>query len=540
MSTSHADVDFTAELRSVGATFMSGRYDDALSQARLLYATVHSRPTQLAQVAILATKTCWNAKRASEGIEWAGRAIDAANLAADETLAAESWALKGACHALAEEAALSVQCLDRAVRTLTPTMPLEIQRTALTAVGLSYQYLSLFAPALPPLRRAFEIDREKISGEGMLRGGVNLAFALVEALEIEIEVASETRAALVQESLQLVEAMDRFMHPAPSDQLFYATRDATARLMLSAGEPANARARLKACLDRGTETRPANVLSWLIDLAYCEWLLNNATSAALHATQARELMRTFDATPRSTAELRRRARLAVVEGSAAETHDWMRRLHARVVKHEHAMLEARAAEFNVVESAKSMRLELDDLRRQREGLHAQFRALEQMSRTDALTGMLNRRALESEFVALRERGLHLALFDLDHFKQINDRFGHAVGDDVLREVGQLFAEALRGIDRAARYGGEEVAILVVGSSDRGALDAIERLRQRIERHNWTHINEGLKVTVSGGLTRVLDGESFESAISRADAALYQAKSGGRNTIVTVTSIDARR
>ncbi len=529
--------EFTAALRAAGAQFMAGRYDDALSEARILYAAVHGQPARLAQVSLLATKTCWNAKRAAEGVEWADRAIDAANLAGDETLEAEAWALKGACHALAEEAALAVQCLDRAVRKLAPSMPLEIQRTALTAVGLSYQYLSLFATALPPLRRSYEIDREKMSGEGMLRAGVNLAFALVEALEIEIDAAAEDHAALTEESLQLIEAMDRRMPPSPSDQLFYATHDATARLLLSCGQPVKARQRLQACMDRGTEKRPVNLVSWHIDLAYIDWLQANTSSAAMHATAARSLLSTFDATPRTTAELRRRARLAVVEGNAAETLDWMRRLHARVVKHEHAMLEARAAEFNVLESAQAMRLELADLRRQREGLHAQFRALEQMSRTDALTGMLNRRALESEFLFLRERGLHLVLFDLDHFKQINDRFGHAVGDVVLREVGRLMAEALRGIDRAARYGGEELSVLIVGANDAGALEAVERLRQRIENHNWNDVDPELRLTVSGGVTLVSKGESFESAVARADAALYRAKNEGRNRIVQMNLAD---
>lgn len=535
-----SDDEFSYALKAAGAKFMAGRYDETLQDSLALYAAVHGEPARLARVALLAAKTCWNAKYAEQGVHWSGLAIDAAALANNEALDAEAWALKGACHALAAQAALAVQCLDRAIRRLSPRVAMEVQRTVFTAVGLSYQYLGLFVPALGPLRRAYDIARGQTSDEGMLRCGVNLAFALVEAIEISSEDSGSERDALVKEAADLVGAMDQRMPANPSDQIFYATRDATARLLIACGDAIGARSRLQACLDRGSERRPHHLVSWLIDLAHAEKQLNLNAEASEHAAKARELLSEVSCPEPTAVEMRRLARLVVIEGNAEDTMTWMRRSHARIVRNEHAMLEARAAEFNVLESSQSMMLELVDLRRQREGLHEQFRALEQMSKTDALTGMLNRRALDTEYLALRGPGMHVALFDLDHFKLINDRHGHAVGDAVLREVSRLISETLRAADRAARYGGDEIAALLLDASDEGAFDAIERLRRRIEQHDWTRIRDGMMVTLSAGVTRVVETESLDLAIARADAALYRAKKEGRNRAVRVTSDEARR
>jgi diguanylate cyclase (GGDEF)-like protein len=156
------------------------------------------------------------------------------------------------------------------------------------------------------------------------------------------------------------------------------------------------------------------------------------------------------------------------------------------------------------------------------------RQLEQIARHDALTGMLNRHAaaglLEQERGSAS--GRYLALVDIDHFKQINDTYGHSAGDAVLRDIAQTLRANLREQDWAARWGGEEF-LLVLSTDEHGAATALERLRTAIAALHAPGGIETLRITVSIGATR-WDAGSASEAINRADAALYGAKSSGRN------------
>ena len=148
-------------------------------------------------------------------------------------------------------------------------------------------------------------------------------------------------------------------------------------------------------------------------------------------------------------------------------------------------------------------------------------------RTDALTGICNRRALDdtlTSMVAMKNRfglGFSLALFDIDHFKKINDTQGHLAGDQVLKSVAKLMEQTARETDIVTRYGGEEFVVIMPQTDLRGAAVFAERLRAQTEKL--------LTVTVSGGVTAAQgDGESPSSILERADAALYAAKQAGRN------------
>jgi two-component system cell cycle response regulator len=164
--------------------------------------------------------------------------------------------------------------------------------------------------------------------------------------------------------------------------------------------------------------------------------------------------------------------------------------------------------------------------------------LEQLAHTDPLTQILNRRALTERITAEMERALRydatlaLLMIDLDHFKRVNDTYGHLVGDDVLRDVAQLLTETIRGNDIVARYGGEEFLVLLPETDDGGAESFAERIRVAIEAHDFNSAAEGsaLKLTASIGVAvfpaaRI---ESVEDLFARADAALYRAKADGRN------------
>ena len=147
--------------------------------------------------------------------------------------------------------------------------------------------------------------------------------------------------------------------------------------------------------------------------------------------------------------------------------------------------------------------------------------------TDPLTGMLNRRALFDAMSGKRvEPGVAVIMFDLDHFKSINDRLGHAVGDLVLQRFAEIVHDNIRSADISARLGGEEFCIVLGQLSSRSAATVAERIRAAFEA------NAGpVMATASAGLAfGAIEGEAFENLLGRADNALYQAKSAGRNRV----------
>jgi two-component system cell cycle response regulator len=166
--------------------------------------------------------------------------------------------------------------------------------------------------------------------------------------------------------------------------------------------------------------------------------------------------------------------------------------------------------------------------------------LEQLAQTDPLTQLLNRRALTERINAEMERALRydstmaLLMIDLDHFKSVNDTYGHLVGDDVLRDVAQLLHDTIRTSDIVARYGGEEFLVLLPETDDEGAESFAERIRAAVEGHEFASVSltMPLRLTASVGVAvfpaaRI---ESVEDLFSRADAALYRAKADGRNCV----------
>ncbi|WP_052162802.1 diguanylate cyclase [Aquabacterium sp. NJ1] len=166
------------------------------------------------------------------------------------------------------------------------------------------------------------------------------------------------------------------------------------------------------------------------------------------------------------------------------------------------------------------------------------RRLEHLSHHDALTGLLNRRAIEylldREDQRLQRFGdpYTVLLVDIDHFKRINDRLGHAAGDAVLCAVSRTLQAQAREVDRVARYGGEEFCILLPHTLHDGALQAAERLREAVCLINIPWGDEHISVSISTGLACAGEpGESLQALLKRADEALYQAKAEGRNRVV---------
>lgn len=159
--------------------------------------------------------------------------------------------------------------------------------------------------------------------------------------------------------------------------------------------------------------------------------------------------------------------------------------------------------------------------------------LQHMATQDSLTGLLNRRIMvdlvETELKLVERHGhpMTVALVDLDHFKSINDRFGHQAGDAVLIGFANLAQTQLRQVDKVARWGGEEFLIMLPQVKASEAFTALERLRLSMGSQSFPG-HPGVNTTFSAGLAQARQGESLEHLIERADQALYEAKHGGRN------------
>ncbi len=184
------------------------------------------------------------------------------------------------------------------------------------------------------------------------------------------------------------------------------------------------------------------------------------------------------------------------------------------------------------------------LRRKRyvDQLRSSFQVSLEMAVTDQLTGLYNRRYLASHLSAMFDRAfwtgrpLSVMVLDIDHFKSVNDKHGHDVGDRVLKEFADRISLSIRGIDLACRYGGEEFLIAMPDTDLAFASVVAERLRQEIAaaKFSFNGGRDDLTVTVSIGLASTESGPEEDSAqklIKRADEALYEAKNGGRNRVI---------
>jgi diguanylate cyclase (GGDEF)-like protein len=244
--------------------------------------------------------------------------------------------------------------------------------------------------------------------------------------------------------------------------------------------------------------------------------------------------------------------LGEMQGSSAEYHSTRLRVHHALYRGAQRLgrLDQALAQLEAFERLQSQRIvaqlkaqsQLFVTRAEAEQSHREAQAereraarLQREAEHDTLTGLGNRRYLDrclpSLLASAREAGgsLAMAVLDLDHFKQVNDRFGHAVGDQVLVQIARLLEAHTRGRDVVVRLGGEEFLVLFDHASREVAREACERLRAHVARHDWGGLAPGLGVSISIGLaaTPPYDGQQL---YERADRALYRAKAEGRNRV----------
>ena len=170
-------------------------------------------------------------------------------------------------------------------------------------------------------------------------------------------------------------------------------------------------------------------------------------------------------------------------------------------------------------------------------LQDQNRLLEKLAVTDSLTGVHNRKKLDDiladQFARFRRhhRPFAVMMLDLDHFKSINDNYGHVAGDRILANVAAILKRSVRTVDFVARYGGEEFVVVLVETTLDAAMDVAERIRAAVEVPHFGITDNPISVTVSLGVTHSREGDDGqEAALARADHALYKAKHAGRNQV----------
>ena len=234
-----------------------------------------------------------------------------------------------------------------------------------------------------------------------------------------------------------------------------------------------------------------------------------------------------------------RADLEGIDAGLARTTDPMR---AR-----EAIAELRAANRRMEAKSTKLSHELEAARREIVTLRETVDEVERLALVDALTGVGNRRffdqALMTDIATCSASGadLCLALADIDRFKAVNDKFGHIVGDHLLKAFAETLTHGAKGRAKTSRYGGEEFALLFAGVPFPESRRIVEAMRREVEAKRWvvgpTEQPLGV-VTVSFGLAKLAPGESAESFVSRADARLLRAKALGRNRVVAEDGLGA--
>lgn len=474
----------------------------------------------------------------TEGLRTAERAVTLANAAGEPGVALLTLSTMGATLldlgdplGAIEQLAAALALADEAERRADVALVLAHLAEAFQAVGdlpaaERYAELAVVTADQDTAANARFIGRLVLATTHQARGDHEAAIAAARAAE---ELSRSLRLATVRPQALLVR-MGSLRALGRSAEAV-----AAADAYLADGEPgggasprAVVRERLLANLDLGADDAVIADAELILGetessspmhaLAY-EALAEVARRKGDHRAEAHHLRRALDAVRSSHQEETTRRNLAI-------------RTRAEVARAELAAAEQRRRTNQLQRAVEALERDRADLlatEAHRAGLIA---TLERLADEDPLTGLPNRRRMEramDEARATMVGEVSFALVDVDHFKQVNDRFGHPVGDRVLARLARLFARGTRPTDVVARVGGEEFAILMADGVDR-TVGAVERLRAIVADEHWDDLAGGLSVTVSVGIVPLTPGEPLEVAMGRADAPLYEAKAAGRNRV----------
>lgn len=193
---------------------------------------------------------------------------------------------------------------------------------------------------------------------------------------------------------------------------------------------------------------------------------------------------------------------------------------------------------SLIVTSQAMQSQLNEADAEMEKLRSELDQVREMAITDGLTGLLNRRAFDKKLSELIHNSVnesaYLSILDIDHFKRVNDTYGHTIGDSVIKYVASLMKKHACSHHHIARYGGEELAIIMPNTSKQEAIEISENIRIEMEKSRLKRKTDNTplgSITVSIGIAALQTGDDAESFIVRADQALYQAKESGRNRVI---------
>ena len=321
---------------------------------------------------------------------------------------------------------------------------------------------------------------------------------------------------------------------------------AVALTALEAFMPSQALAALRSLIPGETPFLQLLLLGW-IGVGLGRLTIKPAPSAAEGGAQPKARRDTADTDEKIDRVLRQVAK--VLQTHVTDSENFSDRLdgaNERLSRHE-SVGPIKEIVLALIEDNRDMRDRLDNVRNQLEESRLQIVQLqtnleraEEAGLRDVVTAIGNRRFFDASFMEevekARRLGDHicLALADIDRFKHVNDRFGHLVGDRLLRLFANILVQNVRGQDKVARFGGEEFALIFPGARLNDAVTAVERIRVVLESKQWTLEPSGErvgKVTASFGVARLRADEAATDLLRRADERLYEAKVQGRNRVV---------
>jgi diguanylate cyclase (GGDEF)-like protein len=525
MIAAHASDEIATSLTHAEAAYLQSKSLDAVSHAlagRLFLYALY-RAGQRARVADIAAEICANLKSATlelecsetlrwaglcavdvgrldEAIQWVTEAYDICDRLGDDTGRVLSYSLLGGAFDRLGDPWHGEVLLKKGLqfaRELGQAYPLMVSLNNLCAVLIGKFYM------LRDGIGAEEAQQTLITTEPLAREVVDLskslkdpfydAFTLGNLGEILVHTAK------LDEAKSFLDQSNALATKHNFSAVLSRVRCSYAELALAVGDLSKSLALVaEARSDPATTGSPSTMLR----IEYASYKAYAALGDYAQALRSLEALRLIES-QRATQQLRARSQVMLTRLEASENE-------RRGIERANAVASAHAARANELERA---------------------------AYEDELTGLANRRALDYRLANLQSAAastnqhVSLAMIDVDHFKQINDRFGHGVGDLVLQQVARILLSSGGSDELVARVGGEEFVVCwLVTDENASVSERLERLRLEVSDFPWHTITTGLEVTVSIGVARG-DNVNAESLLELADFAMYRAKRGGRNRVV---------
>jgi two-component system cell cycle response regulator len=434
-----------------------------------------------------------------------------AELDADRMVCARAHCLLAATYDRLAEQGKALQSAEECVRLLAPEDPPNWLAEHMSVLALSTSYWRHGDPDYTTFEEALRLAREV--GEPVL-----LLAIMNNYVYVAVTRGDPRGAEMTEEMRRLA---DREMPEGyPSAWL-----DTIAFGLMNAGKLDEAAELAAAAVEAAPRdhVEPTTFSMCILTQAKIERARGNVAGAIEHADAALALARTAGVNEAIGRALEELSELAAEAGDYKLAYEYLRERNEALDLFQTERSELHAVTLQAIYSV--------EVERQ------QRLALEALADTDPLTGLYNRRYMNRQLAQLVLEPVALALVDIDHFKQINDRFGHEAGDRVLSRLAatlQAHAEAV-GHDAAfaARIGGEEFVVALPGIDAETARERCERVRADVETCDWDEIAPQLRVTVSVGLaTQPFGGGAASALLSRADTQLYNAKRQGRNRVIS--------